>query len=69
MLSVTNKLRDRAVDFVVKGEAKDGVPPTESVLPGETKTLNVDPENAYVKAAELAGVITIERPRAAKAKE
>jgi hypothetical protein len=39
MPQITN-LTTQALDFVVKGEPKDGVPPTESVQPGETR--NVD---------------------------
>lgn len=46
-------------DFVVKGAAKDGVPPTESLAPGETKDIDVVDENAAsVQGRLIAGTVS-----------
>jgi hypothetical protein len=68
-MRLTNTTRDQTLDFVVKGEAKDGVPPTESLAPGETRNLAVDPESAAIKGALVAGVITVESGKAAAKSE
>ena len=54
MPPVTN-LTDIVIDFVVKGEPKDGVPPTESVAPGETKNVDFLDE----QAGEVVGRVAV----------
>lgn len=54
MPQVTN-LTQIVIDFVVKGEPKDGVPPTESVQPGETKNVDFLDE----QAGEVAGRVAV----------
>lgn len=69
-MRVTNVTSERQV-VIVKGEAKDGNPPTDSVEPGETKTLDVDPENVTFKGLIFAGALVEEQrsTRKAAAKE
>jgi hypothetical protein len=46
-----------AIPVPLKGEPKDGQPPYDSVLPGETKELALDPENQTVKGILFAGAL------------
>lgn len=59
-MRVTNVTNQR-LTVMVKGEAKDGDAPTDSVEPGETKTLDVDPENPSFKGLLFAGALVEER--------
>jgi len=54
---ITNLLRDQPLDFVVG--MKDGVQVTESVRPGETKSIEVDMSSAHVQGKLLAGAIAV----------
>jgi hypothetical protein len=51
-----------SLDFVVAGKAKDGVPPTASLAPGEEDEIDL-PDNDYsrdlVKARVAAGMIEV----------
>ena len=38
------------IDFIARGPAKDGVPPTESIAPGETRALDIDMDHPSNKA-------------------
>jgi hypothetical protein len=68
-MHVTNTTRER-LTVIVKGEAKDGHAPTDSIEPGETKTVDVDPENVAFKGLLFAGALVEERhARKAAAKE
>lgn len=59
MPEVTN-LTSQVQDFVVKGEPKDGVPPTESLQPGETRNIDLrDAEDGTVVGKVVAGAIRI----------
>lgn len=58
MTRMTNTTR-RTLNFVVKGPAKNGVPPTDHIEPGETKDLDVDMDSANVRGHILAGTITV----------
>lgn len=55
-MRLTNTTRE-TIDVPVKGEARDGHASTDHILPGETKTVNVDPENATVKGLLFAGAL------------
>lgn len=59
-MRLTNTTRE-TIDVIVKGEAKDGVPPTDSVAPGETKNVNADPENVAFRGHLFAGSLVEER--------
>lgn len=66
-MRVTNNGRQR-LDVPVKGAVQDGNPPMDSIEPGETKVLDVDPENGAVKGLLFSGVLVAEeesRKRAA----
>jgi hypothetical protein len=60
-MRLTNTTRETLPAIPVKGEAKDGQAPTESLLPGETRNLNVDPENPTVRGYLFAGALVEER--------
>ena len=61
-MQIVNTSRHNTHNFVLNGEAKDGVPPTGHVAPGESADLdiNMDIEAAHVQAlanaAEIAEV-------------
>lgn len=57
MPRLTNNTREN-VDFVVNGPAKDGVPPTESLAPGETRDVDAV-DNASLKGRIASGMVTI----------
>jgi hypothetical protein len=66
-MRLTNPTRE-AISVLVKGEPKDGDAPTESIAPGETKNVNVDPENPTIKGMLFAGALVAEdEPRRSKA--
>jgi hypothetical protein len=68
-MHVTNTTRER-LTVIVKGEPQNGDAPTDSIEPGETKTVNVDPENPSFKGLLFAGALVEERSaRKAAAKE
>jgi hypothetical protein len=68
MPRLTNRTRE-TIDFIVKGNAKDGVPPTESLAPGETRNIDAI-ENATYRGRLASGLVTLEvRGHAAAAKE
>jgi hypothetical protein len=46
MPRLTNTAKD-AISLVVKGAAKNGVPPTENLKPGETREIDVLENGAY----------------------
>jgi len=54
---ITNNTRE-VMDFIVKGAAKDGVPPTDSLKPGETRDIDAV-DNATYQGRVLAGAITV----------
>jgi hypothetical protein len=63
-MQITNRL-SVTLDFVVKGEPKDGVPPTESLAPGETRNIDVaDPESGVIRGRVIGGAIEIGGDRA-----
>ncbi len=57
MPKITNNTRE-VMDFIVKGNAKDGVPPTESIKPGESRDIDAV-DNATYQGRVLAGAITV----------
>ena len=64
-MRLTNNTSEN-ISFLVKGEPKDGHAPTDSIRPGETKNVNVDPENPSIKGLLFAGALTPEdEPRRA----
>lgn len=58
-MKIKNTSRNNTHNFVLKGEAKAGVPPTGHVGPGETAELdiNMDVEEVHVQALVNAGEI------------
>lgn len=61
-MKVTNNTRE-TLDVLLKGEPVDGQPPTEGILPGETKSVpNIDTEHAQYKGRVAAAAISVERP-------
>jgi hypothetical protein len=69
MPQITN-LTTQALDFVVKGEPKDGVPPTESVQPGETRNVDLlDEQAGDVVGRVVGGAIRIGQAKQARHKE
>jgi hypothetical protein len=68
MPNLINRTRE-TVDFIVKGNAKNGVPPTESLASGETRNIDVI-ENATYRGRIASGVVAlVGRGAAASAKE
>jgi hypothetical protein len=68
MPRLTNRTRE-TIDFIVKGDAKDGVPPTESLAPGETRNINAI-DNATYRGRLASGMVDVEtRGHVATAKE
>jgi hypothetical protein len=63
MPRLTNNTRE-TIDFIVKGAPKDGVPPTESIAPGETRDIEAV-DNATYKGRIAAGAITVGATRGA----
>jgi hypothetical protein len=63
-MKITNNTRE-TLDFTLTGKAKDGVPPTGSVAPGETADLDVI-EDARFQGAVLAGAISVPAKTATK---
>jgi hypothetical protein len=63
MPEITNNTTD-TLDFVVSGKAKDGVPPTESVGPGETKSVDAI-DSARFRGYLASGAISVKGSRAA----
>lgn len=57
MPKITNNTRE-VIDFIVKGNAKDGVPPTESLKPGETRDIDAV-DNATYQGRVFAGAVTV----------
>jgi len=55
-MRVTNTTTQR-LTVILKGEAKDGHAPTDSLEPGETKDVAVDPENVSFKGLLFAGAL------------
>ena len=55
-MRVTNTTTQR-LTVILKGEAKDGHAPTDSLDPGETKDVTVDPENVSFKGLLFAGAL------------
>lgn len=47
------------LNFVVRGQAVDGVPPTASIAPGETKDIDTDPNSAMVVGYQRSGAISV----------
>lgn len=66
MTKITNNTR-QTLDFVVAGKAKDGVPPTKSIEPGETADLDVDVNRSQFRGRVLSGAITVSQAVADKA--
>jgi hypothetical protein len=59
-MKITNQHRTDTLNFLVKGNPKDGVPPTDSIGPGETKDIDLrDNESAEVKGMIIAGLIRV----------
>lgn len=67
-MRLTNTTRE-TIDLIVKGEAKDGVPPTESLAPGETRAIASVVDNAQFRGRVATGVLVIEAPAARAAKD
>lgn len=60
-MKIKNLTRE-SLDVLLKGEAVDGQPPTESIAPGETKSVpNADTEHAQFKGRVAAAAIEVER--------
>jgi len=68
-MQITN-LSEATQDYVIKGEIKNGVPPTESLAPGETKNIDVlDSEAAQIIGRVVAGTIRVGGPDRKRPKE
>ncbi len=57
MPRITNNTRE-VMDFIVKGAAKNGVPPTESLKPGETRDIDAIDNTTY-QGRVVAGSIAV----------
>lgn len=57
-MKITNHTRE-PLSFVVRGKAKDGVPPTGTIAPGATEDLDVDPNDAQLQGRILAGAVSV----------
>lgn len=72
MARLTNTTRE-TISLIVKGDAKDGVPPTESLAPGETRDIDAVENASYrghlAAGALLASTISPRPSRAAPAAE
>jgi hypothetical protein len=63
-------LSTQVLDFPVKGEPKDGVPPTESLQPGESRNIDLrDPDTGVIVGMVVAGLIEIGGGKQARHKE
>jgi hypothetical protein len=61
-MALIKNLTSQGVDLVVRGEAKDGVPPTEHVGPGQTRELDVDISGPRIKGMVVGGLISVAEP-------
>jgi hypothetical protein len=62
-------LSTQTVDLPVKGEARDGVPPTESLAPDETRDVPVRDENSgTLRGLLIAGILANEGAQNAQKK-
>lgn len=70
MPRLTNHTRE-TVDFIVKGDAKNGVPPTANLKAGETRDISNVVENATYRGRIASGMISVAEasPARAAAKE
>lgn len=70
-MKITNTSRYNTHNFVLNGKAKDGVPPTGHVGPGESDDLdiNMDVEAAHLKALASSGEVSVPASIAAKAEK
>ena len=64
-MRITNRTR-QTLDFIVAGAPKDGVPPTGSIEPGETKDLDVRADDPVLAGRMLAGAVSVEAARSVK---
>ena len=56
-MRLRNDTRETIPNVPLKGEARDGQPPTDSIAPGETKTLSVDADSPWLKALIDTGAL------------
>lgn len=56
----------QTLDFIVSGAATNGVPPTDSIAPGETKDIDVDENDATYQGRIIAGAIVAVGAKPAK---
>lgn len=56
MARLTNTTKE-TISLVVKGAAKNGVPPTESLKPGETRDLDVVENGAYRGRIKMGSLV------------
>lgn len=70
MPRLTNHTRE-TIDFIIKGEPTNGVPPTASLKPGETRDIGNIVQNATYRGRIASGMISVAEasPARAAAKE
>lgn len=56
MVRLTNTTKE-IISLVIKGAAKNGVPPTESLKPGETRDLDVVENGAYRGRIKMGSLV------------
>jgi hypothetical protein len=56
MARLTNATKE-TISLIVKGAAKNGVPPTESLKPGETRDLDVVENGAYRGRIKMGSLV------------
>ncbi len=61
-MALIKNLTPHGVDLVMRGEAKEGVPPTASIPSGQTRELDVDIESPRIKGMVIGGAIEIVEP-------
>ncbi len=58
-MALIKNLTTQGVDLVVRGQAKDGVPPTAHIPAGQSKDIDVDLDSQSIKGMAFGGAIEI----------
>jgi hypothetical protein len=61
MTRLTNTTTE-TINLVVKGDAKNGVPPTASLKPGETREIDVVENGAYRGRVKMGSLVATAAP-------
>ncbi len=61
-MALIKNLTTQGVDLVVRGQAKNGVPPTAHIPAGQSKDVDVDLDSSRIKGMAIGGAIEIVEP-------